>query len=139
MAYEGASDDHIYCSCFSLLPPGNRLSESWLPWLIFMERRISERKPVDVNVYVSLPGQSAICCTASDISEMGIFLKTNPLHVPRRIPLNLVFALQLKSSNVVRMHHISAVVTRSEVNGVGMMFCKESKTQSSQRENSNLA
>jgi hypothetical protein len=88
-----------------------------------MERRTSERKPVDVNVYVSLPGQSAVCCTASDISEVGIFLKTNPLHVPKRKPLNLVFALHIKSSNVVRMHYISAVVTRSELDGVGMKFC----------------
>jgi hypothetical protein len=88
-----------------------------------MERRTSERKFVDVNVYVSLPGQSAVCCTASDISEMGVFLKTNPLYVPRRKPLNLVFALHINSSNVVRMHHVSAVVTRSVSTGVGMMFC----------------
>lgn len=90
-----------------------------------MERRLSERKLVDVNVYVSLPGQAAVCCTASDISEAGIFLKTNPLHVPRRKPLNLVFALQIRSSNVVRMHHISAIVTRSESNGVGLKFCSD--------------
>jgi hypothetical protein len=90
---------------------------------MIMERRISERKLVDVNVYVSLPGQSAVCCTASDISDTGIFLETNPLYVPRRKQLDLVFALHIKSSNVVRMRHISAVVTRSESNGVGMTFC----------------
>lgn len=90
-----------------------------------MERRTSERKPVDVNVYVSQPGHPAVCCTASDISEAGIFLRTNPLYVSRRKPLELVFALQIRSSNVVRMHHIPAIVTRSECNGVGLKFCAD--------------
>lgn len=90
---------------------------------MIMERRTSERKFVDVNVYISLPGQSAVCCTASDISNVGIFLKTNPLYVPTRKQLDLVFALQVRSSNVVRMHHVSAEVTRSESDGVGLVFC----------------
>ena len=104
-----------------------------------MERRTSERKFIDVNVYVSLPGQSAVCCTASDISDIGVFLKTNPLYVPRRKQLKLVFALHMDSSNVVRMHHVSAVVTRSESNGVGMMFCENKRGQSARQERNSSA
>lgn len=104
-----------------------------------MERRTSERKFIDVNVYVSLPGQSAVCCTASDISDIGVFLKTNPLYVPRRKQLKLVFALHMNSSNVVRMHHVSAVVTRSESNGVGMMFCNNRNSRPKRQQPNNLS
>jgi hypothetical protein len=89
-----------------------------------MERRISKRKVVDVNVYVAMPGQPALRCAASDISDTGVFLKTNPLFFPRRKQLNLVFALHIKSSNVVRMRQVPAVVARSESDGIGMVFCK---------------
>lgn len=89
-----------------------------------MERREAERKFVDVSVYVSLPGQSVVRCAASDISEAGVFLRTNPLHMPRRRKLRLVFALRVRSSNVVRLRHVPARVTRSESGGVGMVFCK---------------
>jgi len=92
-----------------------------------MERRISKRKFIDVSVYVSVPGQAAMRCAASDISDTGVFLKANPLYVPRRKRLNLVFALRMKSSNVIRMRKVAAVVTRSESDGVGMRFCRKIK------------
>ena len=87
-----------------------------------MNRRMSERKLTDVNVYVSLPGHSTVCCTASDISEAGIFLKTSPFYMSRLKQLDLVFALNIKSSNVIRMRHVPAVVTRSTYDGVGVAF-----------------
>jgi len=89
-----------------------------------MERRISKRNAIDVNVYVSLPGQPTLRCAASDISATGIFLKANPLFLPRHKPLNLLFAVHTQSSNVVRIRRLSAVVTRSQADGVGMMFCR---------------
>jgi hypothetical protein len=98
-----------------------------------MERRISERKFVDLNVYISQPGSASIRCVASDISGAGIFLKTNPLYLPRCKQLNLVFALRIKSSNVVRIRQVPAVVTRSESGGVGMKFCNWKNSQLSQR------
>ena len=88
-----------------------------------MERRKSERKYVNVSVYVSLPGHPAMWCTARDISNAGIFLKTNPVYVARQKKIGLVFALRKKSSNVVRMHRVSAMVARTVANGVGMVFC----------------
>ncbi len=96
-----------------------------------MERRISKRKFIDVKVYVSLPGRSAMRCAASDISDTGVFLKANPLYLPRRKRLNLVFALRIKSSNVIRMRKVSAVVARSESGGVGMEFCINKSLQPS--------
>ena len=98
-----------------------------------MERRKSERKFVDVNVYVSLPGISAVCCTASDISNAGMFLKTNPLYVSKSKKVDLVFALRFKSSNVIRMRHLSAMVTRTESNGVGLVFCNNKSTTRSHK------
>jgi hypothetical protein len=59
--------------------------------------------------------------------------------VPRRKQLKLVFALHMNSSNVVRMHHVSAVVTRSESNGVGMMFCENKHGRSARHERNSSA
>ena len=64
-------------------------------WLTVMERRISERKLADVSVYISLPGQSAVRCAVSDISGMGIFVKINPLYLPKCREVKLVFALRM--------------------------------------------
>lgn len=98
-----------------------------------MERRISERKPVDVNVYVSQAGHSAVCCKATDISKTGVFLNSHSLYMSTRRKLELVFALPVKSSNVVRMRHVSALVTRTDSNGVGMVFCGKNGAQPHRR------
>jgi hypothetical protein len=92
-----------------------------------MERRLSVRKLVDVSVYMSYAGRPMTRAVASDISDAGIYLKTNPLFVPKKKPIELVFALHLGSSNVVRLRRVPAIVTRCERNGVGMTFC-DSKT-----------
>jgi len=65
-----------------------------------MERRSCNRKSVEVRVYLS-DGQNGVSrCTATDISANGIFLKTNPLYVPRHKCLKLMFALRVHSSFV---------------------------------------
>ncbi len=89
-----------------------------------MERRLSTRKPVDVSVYVSAAGQPVARCTATDISTAGLFLKVNPLQVPKNKRLNLMFALHLKASNLVRLRRVSAIAIRADQAGVGMKFCK---------------
>ena len=48
-----------------------------------MERRSSNRKSVEVSVYLSDGDKRLSRCIATDISANGIFLKTNPLFVPR--------------------------------------------------------
>ena len=98
-----------------------------------MERRLSNRKPVDVNVYLSCPGQSLARCMASDISDAGVFLKTSPLGLPRNVRLNLMFALRIRSTNLVRLHRVTAMVVRSESHGVGMMFCQSRLSRRSDR------
>lgn len=90
-----------------------------------MERRVSERKPVDVNVCVSQSEQSTVWCKAVDISRTGVFLKTNPLYMPKCEKLDLIFPLHIKSSNVVRMRHVLAMVTRTDISGVGLVFCDQ--------------
>ncbi|HFD80999.1 MAG TPA: PilZ domain-containing protein [Gammaproteobacteria bacterium] len=95
-----------------------------------MERRLSKRKPVDVEVYLSDGGQPLGRFTASDISGDGVYLKANPLDLPRGKPLSLLFALSMEASNVVRLHRVSAVVARSENDGVGMRFCRKRRSRS---------
>ncbi len=92
-----------------------------------MERRSCTRKPVEVSVYLSDAEQQVSRCTATDISASGIFLKTNPLFIPRHKCLNLMFALRANSSNLVRLRRVTAIVTRSQRDGVGMMFCARSR------------
>ena len=89
-----------------------------------MERRLSTRKPVDVSVYLVDAGSPAARCTATDISTAGIFLKVNPLQVPKNKRLKLMFALRLKASNLVRLRRVSAIAIRSNHAGVGRKFCK---------------
>ena len=89
-----------------------------------MERRLSTRKPVDVSVYLLDSGQPAARCTATDISTAGLFLKVNPLQVPKNKRLHLMFALRLKASNLVRLRRVAAIAIRTEQAGVGMKFCK---------------
>ena len=88
-----------------------------------MERRALERKTVNVRVYVAFPGRPPMRCTASDISGRGVFLKANPLYLPRNRRLTLMFALHLKASRVVQLRRVPAMVTRSGMDGVGMVFC----------------
>jgi hypothetical protein len=92
-----------------------------------MERRSSNRKSVEVNVYLADGNSGVSRCMATDISANGIFLKTNPLYVPRHKCLKLMFALRINSSNVVRLRRIAAIVTRSQQDGVGMRFCASRK------------
>ncbi len=89
-----------------------------------MERRLSTRKSVDVSVYLLDAGQPAARCIATDISTAGLFLKVNPLQVPQNKRLDLMFALHLKASNLVRLRRVSAIAIRTAQTGVGMKFCK---------------
>jgi len=89
-----------------------------------MERRLSTRKPVEVSVYLLDAGGPAARCTATDISTAGLFLKVNPLQVPKNKRLDLMFALHLTASNLVRLRRVSAIAIRTDHAGVGMKFCK---------------
>ena len=92
-----------------------------------MERRSCARKPVEVSVYFSDAEHQLARGTATDISASGIFLRGNPLFIPRHKCLKLMFALRVGSTNLVRLRRVTAVVTRSQVDGVGMMFCASGK------------
>lgn len=89
-----------------------------------LERRVSARKPVDLSVYVSCPGQAPARCLVSDISDAGVFLRTSALDLPRNVRVNLMFALRIRASNLVRLHRVSAMLVRTGADGVGMMFCE---------------
>ena len=92
-----------------------------------MERRSCARKPVEVSVYFSDADHQLSRCKATDISASGIFLRGNPIFIPRHKCLKLMFALRVGSSNLVRLRRVTAIVTRSQPDGVGMMFCASGK------------
>jgi hypothetical protein len=92
-----------------------------------MERRSCNRKSVEVSVYLSDGNSGLSRCTVTDISANGIFIKTNPLCIPRHKCLKLMFALRVSSSNLVRLRRVTAIVTRSQQDGVGMRFCATRK------------
>ena len=95
-----------------------------------MERRALRRKSVEVNAYLPRPGGSALRCAVSDISGKGFFLKTNPIFLPRNRRLTLMFVLHLRSSSIVRLRRVCAVVARSDAGGVGMVFCGDNERRS---------
>jgi hypothetical protein len=68
-------------------------------------------------------------CGAINLSSGGVFLQTAGMDLPKHTPLDLFFALGNKSSNVVRLHRVSAIVARAVPGGVGMMFCGNSNTR----------
>lgn len=90
-----------------------------------MERRSCNRKSVKVNVYLGSDGNihGVSRCVATDISANGIFLKTDPLFVPRYKCVKLMLALRMNLSNVVRLRRVTAIVTHTKKDGVGMRFC----------------
>lgn len=92
-----------------------------------MERRLALRKKVDVRVYLSGAGVDGCSGFARDISNSGIYLRINPLELPRNTVLDLTFALHLESSNIVRLRRVPAIVTHSRPDGVGMRFCRRSR------------
>ncbi|MGD2076533.1 MAG: PilZ domain-containing protein [Gammaproteobacteria bacterium] len=94
-----------------------------------MERRSCARKPVEVSVYFSNAEHQLSRCRATDISASGVFLQGNPIFIPRHKCLKLMFALRVGSSNLVRLRRVTAIVTRSQPDGVGMMFCASGKRQ----------
>lgn len=102
-------------------------------WRSKVERRLSARKPVDLSVYLSYPGQPRARCLASDISDAGVFLRINPLDLPRNVRVQLMFALHIRSTNLVRLHRISAMVARTGAEGVGMVFCESRMPRVSER------
>jgi len=89
-----------------------------------MEHRLSTRKPVKVSVYLLDAENPAARYTATDISTTSIFLKVNPLQVPKNKRLDLMFALHLTASNLIRLRRVSAIAIRTDHAGVGMKFCK---------------
>ena len=89
-----------------------------------MERRSRNRKSVKVKVYLSDGNINGVSrCIATNISANGIFLKADPLDVPRNKCVKLLFALSTNASNVVRLRRVTAIVTHTKMDGVGMRFC----------------
>lgn len=93
-----------------------------------MERRSCNRKSSEVSVYLIDGNPNGVSrCIATDISANGMFLKTDPLYIPRKKCVKLMFALRVNASNIVRLRRVTAIVMHSKKDGVGMRFCVRRK------------
>lgn len=94
-----------------------------------MERRSYPRKTVDADVvvYLQYQGRRIGDFKPVNLSSGGVLLETGATDLPRATPLDLLFALSSSSSNVVRLHRLSAVVAYAGEEGVGMTFCGNAK------------
>jgi hypothetical protein len=94
-----------------------------------MERRTHIRKVIDsdLTVYLYFSGQRIGQCSAYNLSTGGVFLNTAEFDLPLDTPLDLLFTVDTSSSNVVRLHRISALVAHRIDTGVGMRFSGRDK------------
>jgi PilZ domain len=87
-----------------------------------MEKRWSERKPLQVDVDVYQQGELLGSCYSSDIGLGGAFLAVgDEFSIPDDIGVELVFSLEAGERNT--RHKINARVTRKAQGGIGLKFC----------------
>lgn len=82
-----------------------------------MERRSGSRKRISVGTYVTWSGRR-VRCRASDISTSGVFVEMDGLPVLPGTAVQIVFVLS--RGKLVRLHRVSAVVTRVSREGAGL-------------------
>jgi len=86
-----------------------------------MERRWTERTPIDVPVDLSYAGMQTGECRARDIGLGGVFVALpKEISLAEETPVELTFILG--EGGHVTKHHINARVVRVSQEGVGMMF-----------------
>ena len=86
-----------------------------------MERRLSERMPVTVNVYLYCQGRRLRqSCNVGNLSTRGVFVETRPRDLYRGRRVEVVFAQAFGS--IVRLHRLPAVVARVAEDGAGIIF-----------------
>jgi PilZ domain len=87
-----------------------------------MEKRWSERKPLQVDVDVYQQGELLGSCFSSDIGLGGAFLALDDMFaVPNDSGVELVFNLSADGQST--RHKINARVTRNAQGGIGLKFC----------------
>lgn len=87
-----------------------------------MEKRWSERKPLQVDVDVYQHGELLASCVSSDIGLGGTFLTRDcPLNMAGEANVELIF--NLASQGQSTRHKINARVARTSDAGFGLKFC----------------
>jgi hypothetical protein len=86
-----------------------------------MERRWTERTPINVPVDLSYAGMQSGECRTRDIGLGGVFVEIpGAANLAQETPVELTF--KLGSGADVTKHRIHARVVRVAADGVGMMF-----------------
>ncbi|HEY9051658.1 MAG TPA: PilZ domain-containing protein [Gammaproteobacteria bacterium] len=86
-----------------------------------MEKRRHPRRPVTLNVELAYPDGEKYIVNTRDISESGMFLILDKLHMPT---IGEVVGVQLtgKSVGKERLPSADAVVVRHTPDGIGLAF-----------------
>lgn len=86
-----------------------------------MERRWTERTPINVTVDLVCAGMQAGECRTRDIGLGGVFVEVpGATYLAAETPVELIF--KLGAGEVLTKHRINARVVRVAADGVGMMF-----------------
>lgn len=94
-----------------------------------MERRASSRSPVSVNVFIPVAGKPYNVCKTINLSSRGVYLSADSSVFPVDEPIPLFFTVTKHQGTVIQVHPMSAKVVRFGARGVGLIFCRQSKTK----------
>lgn len=95
-----------------------------------MERRISPRSSVSLNVYLYMPGgHYRHRCKARNLSSRGLLIETDLQNIPDNRPLMMFITTQKANDPVIRLHRMLARVVRFTPEGVAMMFWRNDQWQ----------
>ncbi len=98
-----------------------------------MERRISSRSPVDVSVFISIPGKPSHHCKTINLSSRGVYLGADFNALPFGSPIALFFAVKKHNGSVIQIHRMTAKVVRIAHEGVALAFCRNIQSRPKRR------
>ncbi|MHB8346805.1 MAG: PilZ domain-containing protein [Acidiferrobacterales bacterium] len=90
------------------------------------ERRDNPRMPVALDVALYYSSLKLMGCQTRDISLEGAYVHTGGQVLPQNAVIDMALTLQV--GDQVRFHQLSAEVTRSDLDGVGLMFRRSDYT-----------
>lgn len=87
-----------------------------------MERRLSERKPIEHEVVLYYPGVGMLCCKTVDMSMDGAFIKISHVSVSAESEIELAFNSSCESQ--IRSVRLCGRVVRTRLGGIGVNFTR---------------
>ena len=85
-----------------------------------IEHRWSERKPIEMEVFLYHPSTGEIAGKTRDISLEGMYVETNGAELPVNSELEVSFITLTETGP--KQHRVPAYVVHGSANGVGLML-----------------